>query len=106
MSEHPAEAISFFRVCLGWRDSLCSTRGRIILVCVCASGLVMRVLGGGRRPLRAQLGCSVSLLDDMLTFTAPPPSLCCSHHRDSGLTAHQKSQSSINLLCQPAVNGG
>lgn len=34
MSEHPGKAISFFLVCLGLRDSLCSTRGRIILVCV------------------------------------------------------------------------
>lgn len=69
-------------------------------------GLVMCVLGRGRWPPRAKLRCSVSLLADMLTFTAPPPSLCCSHHRDSGLTDHQKSQSSINLLSQLAVNGG
>lgn len=58
--------------------------------CLYEFGLVVCVLGRGMRPPRAKLGCSVSLLADMLTFTAPPASLCCSHHRDSGLTDHQK----------------
>lgn len=74
--------------------------------CFYEFGLVMCALGRGGRPPSAKLGCSVSLLADMLTFTAPPLSLCCSHHRDSGLTDRQKSQHSINLLSQLAVNGG
>lgn len=52
-------------------------------------GLVC-VLGRGGWPPCARLRYSVSLLADMLTFTAPPPSLCCSHHHDSGLKDCQK----------------
>lgn len=49
-------------------------------------GLVMCVPGRGKRPQRApSSGCSVSLLADMLTFTAPPPPLCRSHRLDADL---------------------
>lgn len=60
------------------------------IILVCTTWALSCVLGRGRWPPRAKLRCSVSVLADTLTFTALPPSLCRSHHRDSGLADHQK----------------